>query len=787
MSQLYAQLIVPPHGWIVGGPENATQVMLLQPAVVKYTDGTSDTLPALTPAVLPDGTNQCHRGSFVWTPYTVKGSDVLSVCKESDLGTLTSSYAVLGRVSVHQVEPYQPDAYLGTAASTPTTTVVASSAAGQGTVLDLGAGGAEPTGWTTAGFNDSAWAVAVAANDPLTPIATTQWISYTSAAGSPINEDWLHRRAFAVASGATGGTVQIAADNFTIGCYVNGTLIGGGATVAGGSFAIPSGVLLPGQINILAVHAKNDASSGSGNPTAICYTVTVTQQPGAILTNQGSWNPTATYQPGHTVTDNGSTWTATTTNTNSTPSTSSTTWTQVGTTSALQVLNVRQAPYNAKGDGTTDDTAAIQAAINAVAAAGGGTVYLPAGIYQIGGALQDPGGANAQLLFPARNVTTAQPLTIALVGASAPPQIPSELGTVVTPTVGTILRSSLTAGTGGALIGCANGSTFSMLEAVLQNLTLRLPSNPVLSAANLALAAAAEVIDVMVDTGSYDLLHMAQPTTASSYGVQLPGNNNGAWTYVNRLSVVGFYTGVLLGEHTVADEVGVWTCQRAIEAPVVYHASLLHRVLVVWCPTGLYVSGAHALHVTQWDVEHHNGGGWYDAVSDVDDATNQATGALSWWAVQANVGVQNSFVLRGGAGLLCTRLGAADGGGAGTVTSVALTVPADETVTGSPLTAAGTLAITRKAQSGNTALLSPADGSSGAPAYRALEPADLPVATTTALGAVTPDGATLTIAGGVLSVIASGPHAGELLVQDGVTAPPVALYAEDGTDFLSYG
>lgn len=37
--------------------------------------------------------------------------------------------------------------------------------------------------------------------------------------------------------------------------------------------------------------------------------------------------------------------------------------------------------YGAKGDGTTDDAAAIQAAIDAVAAAGGGTVFLPRGTY----------------------------------------------------------------------------------------------------------------------------------------------------------------------------------------------------------------------------------------------------------------------------------------------------------------------------------------------------------------------------------------------------------------------
>lgn len=46
-------------------------------------------------------------------------------------------------------------------------------------------------------------------------------------------------------------------------------------------------------------------------------------------------------------------------------------------------LNVRRAPYLARGDGKSDDTTAIQAALDAAAAAGGGVVYLPAGTYLV--------------------------------------------------------------------------------------------------------------------------------------------------------------------------------------------------------------------------------------------------------------------------------------------------------------------------------------------------------------------------------------------------------------------
>ena len=50
------------------------------------------------------------------------------------------------------------------------------------------------------------------------------------------------------------------------------------------------------------------------------------------------------------------------------------------------------APYNATGNGTTDDTAAIQSAINAASSAGGGIVYLPTGNYYIGGNLEVKSG-----------------------------------------------------------------------------------------------------------------------------------------------------------------------------------------------------------------------------------------------------------------------------------------------------------------------------------------------------------------------------------------------------------
>jgi hypothetical protein len=51
------------------------------------------------------------------------------------------------------------------------------------------------------------------------------------------------------------------------------------------------------------------------------------------------------------------------------------------TSNVIPVYNVKSVTYGAAGDGVADDTAEIQAAIDACAAAGGGYVYFPAGTY----------------------------------------------------------------------------------------------------------------------------------------------------------------------------------------------------------------------------------------------------------------------------------------------------------------------------------------------------------------------------------------------------------------------
>lgn len=101
----------------------------------------------------------------------------------------------------------------------------------------------------------------------------------------------------------------------------------------------------------------------------------------------------------------------------------------------------------------------------------------------------------------------------------------------------------------------------------------------------------------------------------------------------------------------------------------------------------------------------------------------------------------------------------------GTVSSVGLTVPSRQTVTGSPVTGSGTLVVTDNVQAANAVFAGPASGASAAPTFRALVAADIPGLTTY-----------LPLAGGTMS--------GQILTQDGgVSTPPVSFAAEPTTGF----
>ncbi len=72
------------------------------------------------------------------------------------------------------------------------------------------------------------------------------------------------------------------------------------------------------------------------------------------------------------------------------------------------IFVVTKYPYNAKGDGTTDDTAAFQAALVNAAANGGGIVFVPGGDYRLNGTLTIPSGVELRGVFDVPHGTSAR-------------------------------------------------------------------------------------------------------------------------------------------------------------------------------------------------------------------------------------------------------------------------------------------------------------------------------------------------------------------------------------------
>jgi len=108
------------------------------------------------------------------------------------------------------------------------------------------------------------------------------------------------------------------------------------------------------------------------------------------------------------------------------------------------------------------------------------------------------------------------------------------------------------------------------------------------------------------------------------------------------------------------------------------------------------------------------------------------------------------------------------GAGAGSVTSVGLTLPGQFSCSGSPVTASGTLACSWNTQSANAVFAGPSSGSAASPGFRALAAADVPAINLSATGA-----------GGVTGAL---PNSGLANASITIAGAPVAL---GGTASLS--
>jgi hypothetical protein len=325
-----------------------------------------------------------------------------------------------------------------------------------------------------------------------------------------------------------------------------------------------------------------------------------------------------------------------------------------GTTEA-RVFNVLN--YGAVGDDKTDNTEAFSACLKAVIAAGGGRMYLPAGVYR------------GSISIPAVSRPIPSWITVEITGEREPTPVFGTIGSFPLLNNGTIVKSLSQSGP--AVIS-ANSSPnslyggFSAVNVIIKNLEVRTCDNPDIGGIDLQYALQCKLESVFVNTGVYNV-QAAKPTHGTR-GLTTPACNNAALTILRNVVVTGYHTGIQVNEHTDGDNIVVASNINGLEFVFAHHASRFGRVGTYRNTHHITVSGRHGFSIEQMNTEQPGPGqtnaqnAWQALVSDINDPKNLGMADINYWVVEGNVGAVEKFVRNGGASIQARRIGSAPAG-----------------------------------------------------------------------------------------------------------------------------
>jgi hypothetical protein len=132
--------------------------------------------------------------------------------------------------------------------------------------------------------------------------------------------------------------------------------------------------------------------------------------------------------------------------------------------------------------------------------------------------------------------------------------------------------------------------------------------------------------------------------------------------------VTGYHTGILVNEHTDADNIVVASNINGLEFVTNHHASRFGRVGTYRNTHHITVSGRHGFSIEQMNTEQPGPGqtdtnnAWQTLVSDVNDPKNLGFGDINYWVVEGNVGAVEKFIRNGGTSIRARRIGSAPAG-----------------------------------------------------------------------------------------------------------------------------
>lgn len=363
-------------------------------------------------------------------------------------------------------------------------------------------------------------------------------------------------------------------------------------------------------------------------------------------------NPTVAKVNGITVTGtpaSGSILTAT--------SSTAASW-QTAATNPWQ-FNVQDAPYNAAGDGTTNDTAAIQAAIDAAAAyatanTGYAEVIFPPAVYLLSSAGRTDRDGNAQLALPIVD-DTANKMTLALIGVADAASMPHWNATAGQVN-GVTLKSTWNASDGssnsneGSVIGgptlpngYVSGANYSNCNIVIRGIQVQVPltaRGSDTSGIDLRGMANAHLEDVsFLPNATPNQLNATYTTPGWNFGIAMPVPGNNDLSVMNNCSVEGATYGFYLGEHLSADRLAAIYCFTGMlsgsffSSVVQQHYNWIGGASIEACVNGVHIVASGRVVINALSVE--------GSMNHLVDNTGSATGYIGLGGSISTVNVSN--------------------------------------------------------------------------------------------------------------------------------------------------
>lgn len=264
----------------------------------------------------------------------------------------------------------------------------------------------------------------------------------------------------------------------------------------------------------------------------------------------------------------------------------------------------------------TDNTTAIQNAINAVITARGGVVQFQRKPYLIAGPLQYPTEVPPRSIYNSvlvvdndlTNDTTKPLVTITFQGQGMSPVGYNDYGsTARPPTTNTVIYCPTKGSGADPSIISASHTIFNGSGSVamfFQNITFRVPSNSSIHAINAHWSGSFQIEQCTFDTAAASINISTVPTGGMAAIVAGVWGNN-AWQVIRNVWIIGYSVGIKSYEHTSMSDVVIMLCDTGVYMGT-GSGTFIVKAMIQGCVNSLQVDPAEGtpnLHASHLELE----------------------------------------------------------------------------------------------------------------------------------------------------------------------------------------